>query len=453
MSDEGSTPHGSKRASPNIPSNWAQKWSDEEDKRLLMGIEQYGENNWRMVAKIVGTRDAVKCMQRWEKGLKPGIIKGRWSEEEDRALVYLVSQGYKNWGQVAQHMPGRTSKQCRERWNHYLDPTLIHTPFTEEEDQLLLSLQSEHGNKWALIARNIPGRTENAVKLRHHALMKKTPSQQYVSNSSKDMGRLTSAENHLHSDINRLVFRENGDNGHVNHSNPNDTSNPEHARFLHNLHLMASEGMYRRDEERVDNNSMLQQQHQHQQRLYNTLRENNDNRHPMASFQHFQQQQLQQHYHVPPPFDLGYNTSSQVSLQQQASPDIHLNKRQRTELPPPLPLPDASTLPNTLQLQQLHYLSNNFPQLLHLQQQQQHPHQHQQQQQQQQQRQPQHQPGNNEAISWSMIAQPALQIEAETDFSTSQPHNEALLNITNYSLPFNEVHRHSVGDEVEIESD
>lgn len=334
MSDEGSTPHGSKRASPNIPSNWAQKWSDEEDKRLLMGIEQYGENNWRMVAKIVGTRDAgksppsvnnikihlfndsltVKCMQRWEKGLKPGIIKGRWSEEEDRALVYLVSQGYKNWGQVAQHMPGRTSKQCRERWNHYLDPTLIHTPFTEEEDQLLLSLQSEHGNKWALIARNIPGRTENAVKLRHHALMKKTPSQQYVSNSSKDMGRLTSAENHLHSDINRLVFRENGDNGHVNHSNPNDTSNPEHARFLHNLHLMASEGMYRRDEERVDNNSMLQQQHQHQQRLYNTLRENNDNRHPMASFQHFQQQQLQQHYHVPPPFGKIFTPQSQYSF-------------------------------------------------------------------------------------------------------------------------------------------
>lgn len=403
-------------------------------------------------------------MQRWEKGLKPGIIKGRWSEEEDRALVYLVSQGYKNWGQVAQHMPGRTSKQCRERWNHYLDPTLIHTPFTEEEDQLLLSLQSEHGNKWALIARNIPGRTENAVKLRHHALMKKTPNQHYVSNSSKDMARLTSAENHLHSDNNRVMLHQNGNNnGLVNLSSSNDASNPEHARFLHNLHLMASEGMYRRDEERVDNNSMLQQQ-QHQQRLYNTLRENNDNRHPMASFQHYQQQQLQQHYQVPPPFgknlyvtfpktlisfglDVGYNANSQVPLQQQGSPDIHLNKRQRTDLPPP-PLPDASTLPNTLQLQQLHYLGDNFPELLHLQQQQhQHQHQHQQH---QQQRQPQHQPGKNEAIPWSMIAQPALQIEAETDFSTSQAHNEALLNIAHFSLPFSEGHRWKL---VEIESD
>ncbi len=115
----------------------------------------------------------VKCMQRWEKGLRPGIIKGRWTEEEDRMLVYLVSQGHKNWGKVAQHMPGRTSKQCRERWNNYLDPTLIHTPFTEEEDELLVRLQSEHGNKWAQISRHMPGRTENAVKLRYNSLKKR----------------------------------------------------------------------------------------------------------------------------------------------------------------------------------------------------------------------------------------------------------------------------------------
>ena len=111
-------------------------------------------------------------MQRWEKGLRPGIIKGRWSEDEDRMLVFLVSQGHKNWGKVAAHMPGRTSKQCRERWNNYLDPTLIHTPFTDDEDEVLLKLQAEFGNKWALISRQIPGRTENAVKLRYHALQK-----------------------------------------------------------------------------------------------------------------------------------------------------------------------------------------------------------------------------------------------------------------------------------------
>jgi myb proto-oncogene protein len=52
---------------------------------------------------------------------------------------------------------------------------LIHTPFTDEEDAVILSLHKIHGNKWALIARHLPGRTENTVKLRCHTLLRKNP--------------------------------------------------------------------------------------------------------------------------------------------------------------------------------------------------------------------------------------------------------------------------------------
>lgn len=121
----------------------------------------------------------MKCSQRWEKGLKPGIVKGRWTDDEDRSLIYLVSQGHKNWGQVALHMPGRTSKQCRERWNNYLDPTLKHEPFTSEEDILLVQLQKALGNKWAAISKLIPGRTENAVKLRYNHVVKASAANPY----------------------------------------------------------------------------------------------------------------------------------------------------------------------------------------------------------------------------------------------------------------------------------
>lgn len=69
-------------------------------------------------------------------------------------------------------MTGRTSKQCRERWANYLDPSLIKTPFSPTEDETVLRLQSEFGNKWAYIARLMPGRTENSVKLRYHSLVK-----------------------------------------------------------------------------------------------------------------------------------------------------------------------------------------------------------------------------------------------------------------------------------------
>lgn len=99
-------------------------------------------------------------------------MKGKWTEEEDDRLRYVVQQSFEHWGKVAEQMPGRTAKQCRERWTNYLDPTLIKTPFTPTEDEILLHLQAQMGNKWAAIARQINGRTENAVKLRYHALVK-----------------------------------------------------------------------------------------------------------------------------------------------------------------------------------------------------------------------------------------------------------------------------------------
>lgn len=99
-------------------------------------------------------------------------MKGRWAEREDKQLIALVAEGHQNWSKIASLMPGRTSKQCRERWINYLDPTLKHAPFSEEEDAILLSLQSEHGNKWSLIAKSLPGRTENAAKQRFYILIK-----------------------------------------------------------------------------------------------------------------------------------------------------------------------------------------------------------------------------------------------------------------------------------------
>lgn len=99
-------------------------------------------------------------------------MKGAWSKEEDQLLVMLISQEFSNWGHLSRQMPGRTAKQCRERWFHYLDPSIRHTPFTAEEDELILKIQSEIGNKWAKIAENLPGRSANSIKTRYLALCK-----------------------------------------------------------------------------------------------------------------------------------------------------------------------------------------------------------------------------------------------------------------------------------------
>lgn len=59
--------------------------------------------------------------------------------------------------QISDHMPGRVGKQCRERYLNHLDPSLRHGPWTDEEEQLLLSLHARLNNQWAEIARQIPG--------------------------------------------------------------------------------------------------------------------------------------------------------------------------------------------------------------------------------------------------------------------------------------------------------
>ncbi|KAE9601429.1 hypothetical protein Lal_00024040 [Lupinus albus] len=96
---------------------------------------------------------------------KPNIVKGQWSEHEDRLLIQLVEQyGVRKWAHIAQTLPGRIGKQCRERWHNHLRPDIKKEIWTDEEDKILIQTHAEIGNKWAEIAKRLPGRTENSIK-------------------------------------------------------------------------------------------------------------------------------------------------------------------------------------------------------------------------------------------------------------------------------------------------
>ena len=108
---------------------------------------------------------------------RPGNAKRQkkiWTAEEDQTLLRLIDRfGPAKWSTIASCMSGRQGKQCRERWHNHLNPDILKSSWRDDEEWKLFLLHKLYGNKWAILAQMISGRTDNTIKNHWNSIMRR----------------------------------------------------------------------------------------------------------------------------------------------------------------------------------------------------------------------------------------------------------------------------------------
>jgi pre-mRNA-splicing factor CDC5/CEF1 len=95
-------------------------WTNIEDEILKAAVSKYGLNQWARVSSLLARKTPKQCKARWNEWLDPSIKKIEWSREEDEKLLHVAKLMPTQWKTIAQ-VVGRTANQCLERYQKLLD--------------------------------------------------------------------------------------------------------------------------------------------------------------------------------------------------------------------------------------------------------------------------------------------------------------------------------------------
>jgi hypothetical protein len=97
-----------------------------------------------------------------------------FTTQEDQLLENAIQQfGTSDWDAIARQLPGRSPRQCRERWLTYLAPDVNRTPWSTDKDGLLFDVVRTHGPKWGTLVGFFCNRTQHNIKNRWNTIVRK----------------------------------------------------------------------------------------------------------------------------------------------------------------------------------------------------------------------------------------------------------------------------------------
>ncbi|XP_071721840.1 uncharacterized protein [Rutidosis leptorrhynchoides] len=156
---------------------------------------------------------------------KQKVKRGLWSPEEDEKLIrHINTHGFGSWSSIPKQAGlERCGKSCRLRWINYLRPDLKRGSFTAQEECIIIDVHRVLGNKWAQIAKHLPGRTDNEVKNFWHSYIKKKLIAQGLDPNTHNFVSPPPQTNFSNNDIIACTFPQLGQRY---HSSPPNVFNP-----------------------------------------------------------------------------------------------------------------------------------------------------------------------------------------------------------------------------------
>ncbi|KAH8997476.1 hypothetical protein EDB92DRAFT_1432129 [Lactarius akahatsu] len=175
-------------------------WSAHEDILLSRAVAEFdGEADWKTIAQRVPGRTNKACRKRWLHSLSPSIKKSAWTKDEDENLMSLYKLYGAKWSVIARQIPGRTDDACSKRYREALDPALKKDEWTQDEDAKLLGLYAQMGGRWVQVGQQLQrsslgcrNRWRLLERKRSPAIREVTPTESPIPQSPPNSFRVTS---------------------------------------------------------------------------------------------------------------------------------------------------------------------------------------------------------------------------------------------------------------------